>query len=62
MATDQNISQEAAANRRDLLLRPNREIGISVVAAALDATARKPQTPPQTRKNISAVLRGDEVA
>jgi len=41
MATDHNISQEAAANRpRDLLLRLNREIGISVVAAALDATAR----------------------
>jgi hypothetical protein len=63
MATDQKISQEAAANRpRDLLLRLNREIGISVVAAALDATARKPQTPPQSRKDISAVLRGDEVA
>ena len=29
MATDQNISQEAAANRpRDLLLRLNREIGM----------------------------------
>jgi hypothetical protein len=31
MATDQNIPQEAAANRpRDLLLRLYREIGISV--------------------------------
>jgi hypothetical protein len=63
MATDQNIPQEAAANRpRDLLLRLYREIGISAVAAALDATARKPQTPPQSRKDISAVLRGDEAA
>jgi hypothetical protein len=48
MATDQNIPQEAAANRpRDLLLRLYREIGISAVAAALDAIARKPQTPPR---------------
>jgi hypothetical protein len=63
MATDQNIPQEAAANRpRDMLLRLYREIGISAVAAALDATARKPQTPPQSRKDISAVFRGDEVA
>jgi hypothetical protein len=63
MATDQNIPQEAAANRpRDLLLRLYREIGISAVTAALDATARKPQTPPQSRKDISAVLRGDEDA
>ncbi len=62
MATDQNIPQEAAANRpRDLLLRLYREIGISAVAAALDATARKTQTPPKSRTNISAVLRGDEV-
>jgi hypothetical protein len=63
MATDQNIPQEAAANRpRDLLLRLYREIGISAVIAALDATARKPKTPPQSRKDISAVLRGDEAA
>jgi hypothetical protein len=63
MATDQNIPQESAANRpRDLLLRLYREIGISAVAAALDAIACKPQTPPQSRKDISAVFRGDEVA
>jgi hypothetical protein len=30
--------------------------------AALEATARKPRTPPQCRKDIPAVLRGDEVA
>ena len=46
---------------RQALLRLYREIGISAVTAALDATARKPQTPPQSRKDISAVLRGDEV-
>ena len=63
MAPDQNIPQEAAANRpRDPLLRLYREIGISAVAAALEAIARKPQTPPQSRKDIPAVLRGDEAA
>jgi len=64
MSTDQNIPQKAAASNRpaDLLSRLYREIGISAVAAALEATARKPQKPPQSGKDISALHRDDEAA
>lgn len=64
MSTDQNIPQKAAASNRppDLLSRLYREIGISAVAAAIEATARKPATPPQIRKDIPALLRDDEAA
>ncbi|MGH6813651.1 MAG: hypothetical protein ACREDM_15355 [Methylocella sp.] len=64
MNTDQNIPQKAAASIRppDLLSRLYREIGISAVAAALEATMRKPQIPPQSREDIPAVLRDDEAA
>jgi len=64
MSTDQNIPKKAAATNRpsDLLSRLYREIGISAVAAALEATARKPPMPPQSRKDIPAVLRDDEAA
>ena len=64
MSTDQNIPQKATATNRpaDLLSRLYREIGISAVAAALEATARKPQKPAPSRKDIPAVLRDDEAA
>ena len=64
MSTDQNIPQKAAASTRpgDLLSRLYREIGISAVAAALEATTRKPQQPPQRRKDIPAVLRDGDGA
>ncbi|MGH6836917.1 MAG: hypothetical protein ACREC9_15585 [Methylocella sp.] len=64
MCTDQNNPQQAAASDRpaDLLSRLYREIGISAVAAALEATARKPQKPPQNRKDIPAALRDGEAA
>jgi hypothetical protein len=63
MSTKENIPQEAATNRpRDLISRLYREIGISAVAAALEATARKPQEPSKSRKDIPAILRGDEAA
>jgi hypothetical protein len=64
MNTDQNIPQKAAASNRptDLISRLYREIGISAVAAALEATARKPQKPAPSRKDIPAVLRDDEAA
>jgi hypothetical protein len=63
MNSDQNPPQAGAANRpRDLLSRLYREIGISAVAAALEATARTPQKPSQKRKEIPAVLRNDEAA
>jgi hypothetical protein len=64
MSTDQNIPQKAAALNRpaDLLSRLYREIGISAVAAALEATARRPPKPPQSGKDISALHRDDEAA
>jgi hypothetical protein len=64
MSTDQNIPQKAAVSNQpsDLLSRLYREIGISAVAAALEATAHKPQKPAPSRKGIPAVLRDDEAA
>jgi hypothetical protein len=62
MGTQQNIPQPAAATgrSRDLLSKLYREIGISAVVAALEATAHKPQKPVHDRKDLPAVLRGDE--
>jgi len=64
MTSDQKIAQPSVAPNgvRDLISRLYREIGISAVAAALEATARKPQKPVPNRKDIPAVLRGDEAA
>jgi hypothetical protein len=65
MTTEQRVLEPAAAaeNRpRDLIARLYREIGISAVAAALEASARKPQKPSQSRTEIPAVLRGEEAA
>jgi hypothetical protein len=62
MITEQNIPQPAAATgrSRDLLSKLYREIGISAVVAALEATAHKPQKPVHNRKDLPAVLRDDE--
>lgn len=64
MTADQKIAEKSATpnGARDLISRLYREIGISAVAAALEATARKPQKPSPNRKDIPAVLRGDEAA
>jgi hypothetical protein len=64
MTSNQKIAQPTAApnGARDLISRLYREIGISAVAAALEATARKPQKPAPSRKDIPAVLRDDEAA
>ena len=64
MNTDQNVSQKTAASNRplDLISRLYREIGISAVAAALEATAQKPQKPPRSRNDILVVLRDNEAA
>ncbi|MCI0598131.1 MAG: hypothetical protein L0Y50_04325 [Beijerinckiaceae bacterium] len=64
MKTDQNMPQAAATSNRprDLISKLYREIGISAVAAALEATSRKSQKPPQSRRDIPAVLRGEEAA
>ena len=47
MTPDQSVAQKSAApnGSRDLISRLYREIGISAVAAALEAIARKPQKP-----------------
>lgn len=64
MTSSQNAAQKSAApnGARDLISRLYREIGISAVAAALEATARKPQKSPPSRKDIPAVLRDEEAA
>ncbi|MCI0467466.1 MAG: hypothetical protein L0Y57_10755 [Beijerinckiaceae bacterium] len=64
MKTEQNALTTAAASGRprDLISKLYREIGISAVAAALEATSRKPQKPVQSRRDIPAVLRGEEAA
>lgn len=63
MSIDRNTPQAAPIDRPyDLLARLYREIGISAVAAALQATSRKPQKQNQVRREIPAVLRNDEAA
>jgi hypothetical protein len=63
MSGDQKTPPASAASgSRDLLARLYREIGISAVAAALEAISRKAQNPNQKRKDIPAVLRNDEAA
>lgn len=64
MTPDRKIAEKstAANGPRDLISRLYREIGISAVAAALEAVSRKPQKPAPSRKDIPAVLRGDEAA
>jgi hypothetical protein len=64
MTTEHDAPQStAAANRpRDLISKLYREIGISAVAAALEASARKPQKPSQSHRDVPAVLRGEEAA
>ena len=65
MTTEQRAQElaNAAENRpRDLIANLYREIGISAVAAALEAGARKTQKPGPSRREIPAVLRGEEAA
>ena len=53
MTADQDAAQNSAAPAapRDLILWLYREIGISAVAAALEASARKPLEPMQIRND-----------
>jgi hypothetical protein len=64
MVIEQSVPQPAAATdrSRDLLSKLYREIGISAVVAALEATAHKPQKPVHNRKDLPAGLRSDEGA
>ncbi len=65
MMTEQSVLDPTAAADnppRDLIAKLYREIGISAVAAALAASARKPQKPNQSQQEIPAILRGEEAA
>ena len=64
MTSSQKAPQKSTApsGARDLISRLYREIGISAVAAALEATARKPQKPAPSREDIPAILRDEEAA
>ena len=64
MASEQNASQShhAPNGPRDLISRLYREIGISAVAAALEASSHAPEKPVTDRKEIPAVLRNEEAA
>ncbi|MBO0733784.1 MAG: hypothetical protein J2P49_05590 [Methylocapsa sp.] len=67
MTSEQKGAQSAAdgSRPRDLLSRLYREIGISAVAAALEASVRadhREQKSGQTRKDISSVPRNNEAA
>jgi hypothetical protein len=64
MTPNQNAAQNSATSNgpRDLNLRFYREIGIAAVAAALEASARKPQKPTPSRKDVRAVRRGADAA
>jgi len=64
MSTNQQISKSATVSQgpRDLISRLYREIGISAVAAALEAASSKAAKPLPARKDIISRLRGDEAA
>ena len=64
MKPEQKFTHHAAASNgsRDLISRLYREIGISAVAAALEASAHKPQKPLPSRKDVPAILRSEEAA
>jgi hypothetical protein len=53
MTANQDVAQNSAATNRprDLILRLYREIGIQAVAAALEASARKPQGHPMPQRS-----------
>lgn len=63
MTPNRNAVQDSATSNgpRDLM-RFYREIGIAAVAAALEASARKPQKPTPSRKDVPAVRWGADAA
>jgi hypothetical protein len=58
---DRKFAQIHAVPNRDLISGLYRKIGISAVAAALEAKAYEPQKPSASPKDIPAFLR-DEIA
>lgn len=63
MSNEQKAPQAAAPQTPlDLLTRLYREIGISAVAAALEAGFHKAQKPAPKRTDVPAFLRNDEAA
>jgi hypothetical protein len=51
----EKVAEKYAASNRDMILEFYRNIGISAVAAALEATSRKPQGPMPSRKDVPAI-------
>ena len=49
------FAEKYAASNRDMILEFYRKIGISAVAAALEATSRKPQSPMPSRTDVPAI-------
>lgn len=64
MTPNRNAAQNSATSNgpRDLNLQFYREVGIAAVAAALEASARKPQKPTPSRKDVPAVRWGADAA
>ena len=48
-------AEKYAASNRDMILEFYRNIGISAVAAALEAASRKPQGPMPSRTDVPAI-------
>jgi hypothetical protein len=59
MIHDRKFAEKYAASNRDMILEFYRKIGISAVAAALEATSRKPQGPMPSRTDVPAILRDE---
>jgi hypothetical protein len=64
MMPDQKSAEKHSApnSHRDLISGLYREIGITAVVAALEATAGKSQKPLPSHKDVPAVLRGEMAA
>src|SRR5262249_22335797 len=56
----EKFAEKYAASNRDMILEFYRNIGISAVAAALEATSRKPQGPMPSRTDVPAIQAAPE--
>jgi hypothetical protein len=59
MIHERKFAEKYAASNRDIVLQFYRKIGISAVAAALEAASRKPQGPMPSRKDVPTILRDE---
>jgi hypothetical protein len=56
---DRKFAQIYAVPNRDFILGLYRKIGLSAVAAALEAKAYEPRKPSSSPKDMPAILRGE---